>query len=167
MISSEDVIGLSECIPGLLGGVAPAHILEIDLPPQRQTLVPGSPVASPGPGVRQRGEMMGEDVSINLCFIYQPQQVCLLVVTVWSWVSRCVIRHMVTSPTVNHPENNKPCSPTTEAKCDLTHRETCAESAMFLQEPRADKPNSSSREDLSYFCFWDCETRGIYLVTSS
>ena len=33
MISSEDVIGLSVCIPGLLGGVSPAHIWELDLPP--------------------------------------------------------------------------------------------------------------------------------------
>lgn len=56
MISSEDVIGLSVCIPGLLGGVSPAHISEIDLP-QRQTLVPGSPAASEGPADRQQGEM--------------------------------------------------------------------------------------------------------------
>lgn len=65
MISSEDVIGLSVCIPGLLGGVSPAHILEIDLP-QRQTLVPGSPAASAGPGDRQQGEM-GKDVLTKSC----------------------------------------------------------------------------------------------------
>lgn len=63
MISSEDVIGLSVCIPGLSGGVSPAHILEIDLP-QRQTLVPGSPAASVGPGDRQQGEMR-KDVLTN------------------------------------------------------------------------------------------------------
>lgn len=42
LISSEDVIGLSVCTPGVLGGVSPAHISEIDLP-QRQMLVPGIP----------------------------------------------------------------------------------------------------------------------------
>lgn len=61
--SSEDVIGLSVCIPGPLGGVAPAHILEIDLP-ERQPLVPGSPAASVGPGDGQQGEM-GKDVLTN------------------------------------------------------------------------------------------------------
>lgn len=29
MIGSEDVIGLSVCIPGFMGGVSPAYILEI------------------------------------------------------------------------------------------------------------------------------------------
>ncbi len=61
MISSEDVIGVSVCIPGLLGGVS--HISNIDLP-KRQMLVPGSPAASVGPGDRQQGEM-GKDVSTN------------------------------------------------------------------------------------------------------
>lgn len=55
LISSEDVIGLSVCTPGVLGGVSPAHISEIDLP-QRQTLVPGIPPASTGPADRQQGE---------------------------------------------------------------------------------------------------------------
>lgn len=47
-----------------LGGVSPAHILDIDLL-ERQTLVPGSPAASRGPGDREE-----EVVSIN------PAELC-------------------------------------------------------------------------------------------
>lgn len=45
-ISSEDVIGLSVCTAGLSGGVSPAHILGIDLPP-----------ASPDSGARESGSV--------------------------------------------------------------------------------------------------------------
>lgn len=67
MISSEDVIGLSECIPGLLGGVAPARISEIDLPP-----------SAPDAGARESGrlagtwthrQLMGEDVDKSLLYL--------------------------------------------------------------------------------------------------
>lgn len=64
-ISSEDVIGLSVCTLGRLGGVSPAHISQIDLP-QRQALVPGSPAASAGPADGQQGEM-GKSCVDNSC----------------------------------------------------------------------------------------------------
>lgn len=74
MISSEDVIGLSVCTLGRLGGVSPAHISQIDLP-QRQTLVPGSPAASVGPADGQR-ERWGKDVLTNpasgICSVFSP-----------------------------------------------------------------------------------------------
>lgn len=60
----------------MLGGAAPAHILEIDLP-QRQTLVPGSPAASVGPGDRQRGEM-GKDVLTSRAGAPRMWRVCFL-----------------------------------------------------------------------------------------
>lgn len=47
-ISSEDVIHLSVCTPGLSGGASPACILRIDLPP-----------ASPDSGAKESGSLCG------------------------------------------------------------------------------------------------------------
>lgn len=61
MISREDVMGLSVCTPGLLGGVSPAPISETDLP-QRRDLVPVCPAAPEGPGgPSDSGGPMGRD----------------------------------------------------------------------------------------------------------
>lgn len=94
MISSEDVIGLSVCIPGLLGGVSPAHIWELDLP-QRRALVPASPAASVGRRDWQRGEM-GKDVLTNPAGAFS----CL---TVWA---------EDLSPLYIHPRSLRPVAPT-------------------------------------------------------
>lgn len=62
VISSEDVMGLSVCIPGFSGGVSPAHLEEIQIFPPCSVQTPSGARESGSPPPRDRRQTAGSEM---------------------------------------------------------------------------------------------------------